>query len=118
MSGLDNSQYISAHELETEQVQGSTDADQHNSQNPKNLQSSSSNSESPQHLSNAARAILPRPQSGNVSFNLGEGQCPLNFTIEDGVSNEEREEEGEEEYDELGETPQNSQVGGSDSATF
>ncbi len=109
MSGLDNSQYISAHELETAQSQGSTGGDQNTLQNPTNFQSSASNPEFPPH---SDRALLPRPQSGNVCFNRGGGQCPLNFTIEDGVSNEEGEddedgeEEGdeEEEYDEVGET--------------
>ena len=92
MSGLDNSQYISAHELETAQNQGSPGDGQNTLQNPTNSQSAASNSELPPH---SDRALLPRPQSGNVCFNRGGGQCPLNFTIEDGVSNEEGEDDEE-----------------------
>ena len=124
MSGLDNSQYISAHDLVTAQSQGSTGDCPNTLKIPNNFQTVGSNSELPLH---SDRALLPRPHSGNVCFNRGGGQCPLNFAIEDGVSNEERdadeeeEEEGyeaEEEYDELVETPLNSQIRRSDSATL
>ena len=117
LRGLDNPQYISAHDLETQAIPGNPCPDQNNSQKTNTFHSTASNSEFAQHVSNSDRPLLPRPPQGNVCFNQGAGQCPMNFTIEEGSSNPEHEEE-EEQFDELVETPQNSQFQGSESETI
>ena len=114
MTGLDNSQYISTRELENEPGQETTGADAAHSQNSFTLHSEASNSQFPLNVSISDRALLPRPQPGSVSFKqAGGGECPLDFTIEESAAKEE-EDDGEEVYDELVETPQ---IHGSESAS-
>ena len=115
MSGLDNSQYISTRELENEPGQETTGADAAFCQNSFTLLTAASNSQFPLTVSISDRALLPRPPAGSVSFKqAGGGQCPLDFTIEESAANED-EDDGEEVYDELVETPQNH---GSESASI
>ena len=120
MSGLDNPQYISSHDVVTQDLNGNACSLENPSQNAKISPSTTSKSEFPPPISNLKRALLPRPQRAHVCFNQGAGQCPMNFTIEEGVSNpeHEQEEEEEEQFDELVETPDNSQFGEIESATF